>query len=458
MKNHFNNFQGFQSMKKISIIAVLVMISFGMHQGLLAKGDFNPIKFERDSLPNGLQIIYCIDKSAPVVSTVVHYRVGSKDENPQRTGFAHFFEHLMFEGTTNIPRATIDKYVEEAGGWLNAHTAFDETVFKFRVPANEIKLALWIESQRMRGLLVDSVGVETQRGVVKEERKMRNDNTAYGTLFENMMKYLFKNTSYEWTPIGSEKHINSASIQEFRDFYNNFYQPNNAVLAIVGDFDISEAKGYVRDYFGIYPKAPEPKREQFHIEPLSQPVAETIEDSKAQLPGVFIGYRGPKLGDKDYYAVSLLADILASGESSRMYQRLVDKDQIAVAAQLNPINLQYAGVIMLIGIPALGKEPQKVLEVMTEEIAKVVKSGVTDEELTKAKNITESGFVSDKKNVLDKAQSLARYYTYFGDAGMINNEFDKYQSVTKEDIQRVAKLYFDTPNRVVLTYMPKSKK
>ncbi len=445
-------------MKKISMMSVLLLISLSLGQMVYAKGDFNPIKFERDSLPNGLQVIYCIDKSAPVVSTVVHYRVGSRDENPQRTGFAHFFEHLMFEGTTNIPRATIDKYVEEAGGWLNAHTSFDETVFKFRVPTNEIKLALWIESQRMRGLLVDSLGVETQRGVVKEERKMRNDNTAYGTLFENMMKYLFNGTSYEWTPIGSEQHINKATIQEFRDFYDNFYQPNNAVLAVVGDFEIKEAKEYVNEYFGVLPKAKEPKREQFHISPLAAPITETIEDAKAQLPGVFIGYRGPKLGDKDYYAMSLLSEILASGESSRMYQRLVDKDQIAVAAQLNPINLQYTGVVMLIGIPALGKDPMKVLEVMTEEIEKVVKDGVTDEELTKAKNITEVGFISDKKNVLDKAQSLARYYTYFGDAGMINNEFDKYQSVTKADLQKVAKDYLDTPNRVVLYYMPKAKK
>jgi predicted Zn-dependent peptidase len=156
--------------------------------------------------------------------------------------------------------------------------------------------------------------------------------------------------------------------------------------------------------------------------------------------------------------MSLLSEILASGESSRMYQRLVDKDQIAVAAQLNPINLQYTGVVMLIGIPALGKDPKKVLEVMTEEIDKVVKNGVTDEELTKAKNITEVGFIADKKNVLDKAQSLARYYTYFNDAGMINNEFDKYQSVTKADLQKVAKDYLDTPNRVVLYYMPKAKK
>jgi len=445
-------------MKKIRMITVLLVMSVGIGQMVFAKGDFKPIKFERDSLPNGLQVIYCIDKSAPVVSTVVHYRVGSRDENPQRTGFAHFFEHLMFEGTTNIPRATIDKYVEEAGGWLNAHTAFDETVFKFRVPSNEIKLALWIESQRMRGLLVDSIGVETQRGVVKEERKMRTDNTAYGTLFENMMKYLFSGTSYEWVPIGSEQHINKATIQEFRDFYNNFYQPNNAVLAVVGDFDIKDAKDYVKEYFGALPRAQEPKREKFRITPLAAPITETIEDSKAQLPGVFIGYRGPKLGDKDYYAMSLLSEILASGESSRMYQRLVDKDQIAVAAQLNPINLQYTGVVMLIGIPALGKDPKKVLEVMTEEIDKVIKNGVTDEELTKAKNLTEVGFIADKKNVLDKAQSLARYYTYFGDAGMINNEFDKYQSVTKADLQKVAKDYLDTPNRVVLYYMPKSKK
>ena len=445
-------------MIKPKILAFLLIIGLSLTQMVIAKDDFKPVKFERDSLSNGLQIIYCIDKSAPIVATVVHYKVGSRDENPERTGFAHFFEHLMFEGTQNIPRATIDKFVEESGGWLNAHTSFDETVYKFRVPANEIKLALWIESQRMRGLLVDSVGVETQRGVVKEERKMRTDNSAYGTMFENLAEMLYSGTSYQWTPIGYEKHINQATVQEFRDFYNNFYQPNNAVLAIVGDFNIEDAKKYVRTYFGDLPRAKEPNREQFKLTPLSKGSRKVVDDAKAQLPGIFIGYRGPKLAEQDYYAMSLLGDILASGESSRLYQRLVDKDRIAIQSSLSPMSLQYAGIILLVGIPAIGKEPEKVIEVMTDEIRKVIKSGVTEEELTKAKNITESQIISSNKTALDKAQSLAKYLVYFNDASVINTEFKKFQSVTVDDIKNVAKKYLDTENRAVLLYMPKNSK
>lgn len=421
-----------------------------------AKTDFKPIKFETETLSNGLQVIYSIDKSAPIVATIVHYKVGSRDENPNLTGFAHFFEHLMFEGTANIPRASIDKYVEESGGWLNAHTSFDETVYKFRVPANEIRLALWIESQRMRGLIVDEVGVETQRGVVKEERKMRNDNTAYGTMFENMTNLLFKGSSYEWNPIGDEQHINQATIEQFRDFYNNFYQPNNAVLAIVGDFKIDDAKKYVRQYFGSIPKGPEPKREPFKLTPLTQGATKTVQDPKAQLPGVFIGYRGPKLAENDYYAMSLLGDILGSGESSRLYQRLVDKDRVALQAAINPFSLQHSGIVLLIGIPAIGKESKEVLKTISDEISKVVKNGVTDEELTKAKNITEAQIISGNKTALEKAQSLARYQVYFNDPGVINTELEKFQSVTKEDIINVAKKFLNTDNRVVLFYEPKN--
>ena len=287
---------------------------------------------------------------------------------------------------------------------------------------------------------------------------MRNDNTAYGTMFENMTKRLFGGTSYEWNPIGSEKHINQATIQEFRNFYDNFYQPNNAVLAIVGDFNIEDAKKYVRDYFGVLPRGSEPKREPFKIAPFTSTTIDTIEDAKAQLPRVYAGYRGPKLGEKDYYTLSLLSDILGSGESSRMYQRLVDKDRIAVNASINPMNLEKAGLLLLVGTPAMGKEPGKVLDVMTEEVKKVAENGVTDEELTKAKNITEAQFISGKKNVLDKAQSLARYYVYFNDANMVNQEIEKYLSVTKDDIKQAAQKYLNTDNRVVLYYIPKNAK
>jgi predicted Zn-dependent peptidase len=412
------------------------------------------VKFTEETLDNGMHVIYSIDKSAPVVSTVVHYKVGSRDEDPERTGFAHFFEHLMFEGTKDIERAHIDKYVNEAGGNLNAHTSFDETVYKFTVPSNQIKLALWIESQRMRHLLVDNTGLETQRGVVKEEKKQRYDNSPYGTWFEKMMSYLFNGGSYAWTPIGQAQHIDFASLEEFKAFYNNFYQPNNATLVIAGDFNIDDAKQYVRDYFGHYPKGKEPKRSEFTLKSLDQTYTEEVKDKMAQLPALFMGFRGPKMGEKDYYAMQYANQILATGESSRLYRRLVDQEQTAVQAVSNMMGLEKSGAIMFIGIPSVGTEPDVVQKQILEEVKKMINEGITDEEFEKARNILEASFVNGKKNTLEKAMSLARYHTYYGNADLINTEIEKYMDVKKEDVVNVVKKYLNTDNKVVLTYVP----
>jgi len=364
----------------------------------------------------------------------------------------------MFEATDYYKRASLDKLIQGAGGELNAYTSFDETVYHFEVPSNEVRLPLWIEASRMRTLHVDSIGVETQRGVVKEERKNRYDNSPYGDWFERTSSKLFNNGMYSWTPIGSAQHIDNASIQEFKEFYNNFYQPNNATLVVSGDIDVKQVKGFVNEYFGKLPKGPQPKRSDVALKPMSPGVTrETIDDPKAQLPAVFMGYRGPKIGEKDAYAMSMLMDIMRSGESSRLYQRLVDKDQIAVQASGGAQNLQASGMMYGIGIVAPGKTPDEVIKAIDEEIEKVKKDGVTDEEFLKAKNIAEVRFIEGKKNVLEKARSLARYHTYFGKASMINTEIKDFMSIKKEDLKRVANQYFTQDSRVILQYMPKQK-
>jgi predicted Zn-dependent peptidase len=441
-------------LKKIILNAILITVLFMSGNNDSYTADFNPIKFIQDSLPNGLQIIYHIDKSAPVVSTIVHYRVGSKDENPLRTGFAHFFEHLMFESTDGIKRAEMDKFIQTAGGNLNAHTSFDETVYKMNVPSNQLPLALWIEAQRMRKLHVDSIGVETQRGVVKEERKQRLENQPYGDAFDRICGNLFKGGSYSWTPIGLSQHIDEATIAEFKAFYDNFYQPLNATLVISGDFDINVAKKHIENYFGSYKRVKEPKREPYKMQPITTEIRENIKDNKAQLPAVFIAFRGPNLGAKDYYAAKLLGDILSAGESSRLYQRVVDKEQTAVAVEMENLNLQYSGLMLFIGIAAPGKKIGDVESQILEEIKKIAENGVTAKELEKAKNISEAQFIQSKKNVQEKAQDLAKYYSYYGDAGLINTELDNFMSVNQEDIKAAALKYLNTKNRVVLTYLP----
>lgn len=422
-----------------------------------ADAQLKPIKFTEYDLPNGLHVILHQDQSAPVVSTVVHYRVGARDEDPKRSGFAHFFEHLMFEGTGNIERATMSGFVQEAGGTLNAYTSFDETVYQFTLPSNELKLALWIESQRMRGLLVDEIGVKTQRGVVKEERKNRYDNAPYGSWQESMFKNLFKGGTYSWTPIGSAQHIDSATIDEFRSFYNQFYQPNNATLVIAGDFNPSEAREFVSAYFGGFKSAGTIQRNTMPVMEVTGETRISVDDPKAQLPGVFIGFRGPKKGSDDIYAMEMLTDILSNGESSRMYRRLVDQEQIAVQATTFPFDLQQAGALIAVGIAAPGKNIADVEQAIYEEIEKIKRDGVSDKEFEKSRNIIEARFVQGKKATLEKAIALAQYHTYHGNASMINQEIDRYLKVTKADIQRVAEKYLLADNRVVLTYMPKAQ-
>lgn len=444
--------------KIIGVAAVLTSLCFAGAGTCSAAADFKPVKFEKETLPNGLKVIYHVDNSAPVISTVCHYNVGSQDEDTSKTGFAHFFEHLMFEATDAIPRATIDKYVEEAGGDLNAFTSFDQTVFHFTLPSNEIRLALWMEAQRMRKLHVDKIGVETQRGVVTEELKMRTLNQPYGTLLYKLCKNMFPGSGYEWPTIGSIDHIARASVQDFKDFYDNFYRPNNATLVIAGDFNLVDAKKYVREYFGVYPASDLPKRQNYTLKPITKPYRETVIDDKAPMTGLFIGFRAPSLLDSDYYAVSLLSSILSDGESSRLYQRLVNKEQSAVEVEFSPFSLRKAGALLAEAFVADGFTTDQVEASIMDEINKVVASGVTDAELDKAKNIFESQFVFGKKDLLSTAQELAKDEVFFGDAGVINTELDKYMAVTKADISRVAKKYLATDNKIILIYKPKDSK
>lgn len=419
------------------------------------KGQYKPVTFTEYDLPNGLHVILHEDHSAPVVATVLHYKVGSRDEDPARTGFAHFFEHLMFESTEAIERATIDKLISGAGGQLNAFTSNDQTVYHFVVPSNEVRLPLWIEAQRMRKLQINTLGVETQRGVVKEERKNRYDNAPYGGWLEKTHKYLFTGSPYSWTPIGSSQHIDSASISEFKEFYDQFYQPNNAILVVSGDIDQQLVRETIETYFGGYPRAPEPRRPAINdLSLLSGEVREVINDPKAQLPALFVGYRAMTVSDPDAYVGELLTSILSSGESSRLYRVLVDSLQIAVQASVSVMPREYVGLAFYVGIAAPGKGLLEVERAIDNELQRVIRDGVTEEELTKAKAIAESQFIFGKSGMYQKALGLADAFRFNGSTSSFNTEIQNYLKVTRADIQRVARKLFDTNQRVVLTYLP----
>jgi predicted Zn-dependent peptidase len=413
---------------------------------------FKPVKFEEYDLPNGLHVILYQERSAPVVAVRVYYHVGSKDERPDRTGFAHFFEHLMFEGSPNIKRGEYGKLIEAVGGELNAHTASDRTFYNEDVPSNQLRLALWMESERMHWLNVDSVGVETQRQVVKEERRNRYDNQPYGTFFLKMMEAVFKKSQYRWTPIGEAQYIDQASIQEFMDFYRTYYIPNNATLVVAGDFETAEAKKAIEEYFGAIPRGKEIVRDYIPEPPQTEERYMEVSEKHTPLPAVAYAWKTVPDGDKDMYPLDLLINIFARGNSSRLIRRLVDKDQLTVAVQPLALNMEKDGVFGFLAVAKQGIELSKVRAVLDEEIAKLIKDGISDEEFQKVKNQTLKDLVVQASSIGNVAFGLSHYYTIFKDTKRYNTEIDRYNAVTKQDIQRVAKKYLTKEGRNVIVY------
>lgn len=417
----------------------------------------NKIEFTEYDLDNGLHVILHEDHSTPIVAVSVLYHVGSKNEDPNRTGFAHFFEHLLFEGSENIKRGEFDDYIQEAGGMNNANTFYDRTFYYEVLPSNQLGLGLWLESERMLHAKVEEVGIETQRQVVKEERRQRVDNQPYGSVLEESMKRAYTKHPYRWPVIGSMDHLDAAEEKDYKSFYENFYVPNNAVLSIAGDINQEETKALIDQYFSTIPKGKDPYRPNIVEPPLTKEVRDTVFD-EVQLPAVIQTYRIPAQGTEDYYAVNMFAQLLSQGESSRLYKALVDDQQKAVFVGNFPLPMEDPGVSIAFGICNAGVDPSDVEASMDAEIAKVQEELISEREFQKLKNQIENDFISGNSRVVGVAESLANYHTYFDDANLINTEIDRYMKVTREDIRRVAKKYFNKNNRVVLFYLPQPSK
>lgn len=421
----------------------------------LVSAQLNKIDFVEYDLPNGLHVILHEDHSTPIVAVTMMYHVGSKNEVKGKTGMAHFFEHLLFEGSENIGRGEFDKYIENAGGVLNANTTQDRTFYYEVLPSNQLELGLWLESERLLHAKVEQVGIETQREVVKEERRQRMDNTPYGSIMEQTFKRAYKTHPYTWSVIGSMDDLNAATEQDFKDFYKTFYVPNNAVLSISGDLDIAETKKLISKYFNGIPKGTKKIRVPEANEPaLAGEVRDTVYDN-IQLPAVIQAYRIPSQGTKDFYAVEMLSKILSSGQSSRLHKKLVDEKQLALATGAFPFGMEHPGISLGFIITNSGVDPKDAEAAMDAEVKKLTEELITDKELQKLKNQIESEFVNSNSRVVGIAESLANYHMYYGEANLINTEVNKYLAVTPEDIKNVAKKYFDPSKRVVLYYLPK---
>jgi zinc protease len=420
---------------------------------LTASGFSQNIKFEEYDLKNGLHVILHQDKSTPIVAVTMMYHVGSKNETVGRSGMAHFFEHLLFEGSENIGRGEFSKYVENAGGGLNANTSQDRTFYYELLPSNQLELGLWLESERMLHAKVELIGIETQREVVKEEKRQRIDNQPYGNLFSETLAHAYTVHPYSWAPIGSMEDLNAAQEQDFIEFYKTFYVPNNAVLSIAGDFDIAETKKLIDKYFSDIPKGTREIPRPTQVEPLNKGEVRDTIWGKDQLPLIVKAFHIPAQGTKEFYAVDMLNQVLAQGQSSRLNKAVVDEKQLALFSSAMTYNTEDPGLTLAFSLANMGIDPKEVEDAMNIEIEKLKTELISEKEFEKLRNQVENDFVTRNSSVAGIAESLANYYMYLGDSNLINTEIEKYNAVTREDIRAAAQKYYTKENQVVLYFL-----
>lgn len=415
------------------------------------------IEFDEFELTNGLHVILHEDHTTPIVTVAVMYHVGSKDEDSDRRGFAHFFEHLLFEGSENIARGEFSKYVEEAGGMLNANTNGDRTYYYEVLPSNQLELGLWLESERMMHAKVEDVGIETQRQVVKEERRQRYENQPYGGILIEVLERAYKEHPYKWPTIGYMEDLNAATEKDYQSFYKKFYVPNNAVLCIAGDFDASTIKTQVESYFGGIKEGAAVSRTDIVEPALGGEVRDVVYD-KIQLPAVVQAYRTPAYGADDFYAVDMLNQLLSQGNSARLPRHVKDEKQLALQVGSFSLPLEHPGLAIAFAIANVGVDPDSLEKAMDIEFELVRNELISEKEFDRLLAQLEMDFVSQNGKISGIAHNLCKYKTFLDDASLINLEIKRYQKVTREDLQRVAKKYFTKDNRVVLHYLPMSAK
>ncbi len=412
------------------------------------------ISFSEYDLANGLHVILSPSKEQPIVTVNLWYHVGSKDEDPARTGFAHLFEHLMFEGSAHVKKTEHFKYIQNAGGTLNATTSFDRTNYFETLPADKLELALWLESDRMLSLDLSVENFENQRAVVKEERRQRYDNKPYGTIFETILHHLYPTSGYHWATIGSMKHLDETTIEEVQAFHKKWYVPNNASLTICGEFDNDAAKILVERYFGDIPKGAAPRRPSQVVTPLQSKIAISHEDS-ISLPAVTIAFQTANIFSDDDYTLDLLTNILSSGRSSRFYKNLVYEKQLAKNVSCYTITLEKSGAFIISSIAQSGVSPEKLEEAIWIELQKVQKHGVTEAELEKAKNRNIMERARSMQHLARRADNLQQAYAYTKRTETANEELNRLLAVKTSEIQTVAAKFLDSERCVVLYTLPK---
>jgi len=435
-------------MLKLKLAACLIMT------GMLSQAQ--KVAFTEYDLKNGLHVVLHQDKTAPVVAVSVMYHVGSKNETPDRTGFAHFFEHLLFEGSDNIKRGEFMKIVSSNGGQNNANTTQDRTFYYEVFPSNQLETGLWLESERMFHPVINEIGVKTQNEVVKEEKRMRVDNSPYGNFLSSVMKKLFTKHPYNWVPIGSMEHLDAATLQEFQAFNKRYYTPGNAVLVIAGDIDILKTKTLVESYFAEIPSGPKVEPVNVQEEPITKEIIDTAYDSNIQIPAIVTAYRTPGMTSKESIALELASSVLSGGQSSRMYTKMVDTKKNALQVGSFNYALEDYGAYITYALPNGAFALDSLQADMDEEIKKLQTELISDVDFTKIRNQYENDYIGKNAKMLGVAENLANGYTFHNkNTNQINTELDEVRKVTRADIQNVAKKYLNKNQRVVVYYLPK---
>jgi zinc protease len=416
------------------------------------------VAFEEYTLENGLHVILHQDKSAPIIISSVMYHVGSKDENPERTGFAHFFEHLLFEGTKNIGRGEWMKIVTGNGGTNNANTSDDRTYYYEVFPSNNLELGLWMESERMMHPIINQIGVNTQNEVVKEEKRLRMDNQPYGSLVREVKKNLFTLHPYRWETIGSMEHLDAAKLEEFQAFNKKFYVPNNAVLIVAGNFEMDQTLKWVKKYFDPIKKGAPVVKQTFTEIPITQTIHAKYEDPNIQIPAVVLAYRTPSMKTRDARVLELISSLLSDGKSSRLYKKIVDDKKMALQAGAFSYSQEDYGMYILYGLPLAANTTESIVKEIDEEIVKLQTELISEKDLEKLQNKIESEYVNKNATVEGIAESLATYYLLFGDVNLVNTDIESYRTITREEIRDVAKKYLNPNQRLLLDYVPAKEK
>jgi len=413
------------------------------------------VNYDEFTLKNGLRVILAPDNSIPSAAINICYHVGSKNENTDQKGYAHLFEHLMFEGSKNVEPGDYDNLSLNAGCENNAYTTEDKTNYYLLIPSNQLEFGLWLESDRLLEFAVTEESLDIQKGVVIEEKKQVFDNRPYGTVSLEFAPLLFKNNSYGWDVIGDTDDIKNATLKSIRDFYEHYYVPQNAVLTIAGNFEKLEAEKLIKKYFGSIPAGKHKiKLNHFEDNILDKEVVKTVYDD-IQLPGVFGAYKIPKENTADYYAFDILTDILSTGESSRLYNELVYKKQLVSDVGCWVEGRELAGLLHFYAILMPGVSIEHVQAEIDRIINDAAHGNITEKELEKVKNRIETRNTYKLQTNLSKADMLTHYKIFYNNPGMINNMLDNYNRITVEDIVNASEKYLFNSGRVILNYLPK---